>query len=76
MRAHGEEREVGARSAFGVSVEQVIGPDVVLVDAALDEPHAENASIEVEILLRRSGDSGDVMRPLTPMVLPIEELAN
>ena len=58
----GEERQVGARPAFGVRIEQVVGARVVLIDAALDEPHAENAGIEVEVLLRRAGDRGDVMK--------------
>ena len=35
----------------GVGVEQVISTGIVLVDAALDEPHPEDARVEVEVLL-------------------------
>ena len=59
-----EEREIGAGVAVGVSVEQVIRAGIVLVDAALDEPHAEDARVEVEILLRPSRDGRDVMQPV------------
>ena len=50
--------------AFRVGVEEVVGARIVLVDAPLDEPHAEHAGVEVEVLLRRSGDRGDVMQPV------------
>ena len=50
--------------ALGVRVEQVIRARVVLVDAPLDEPHAQHAGIEVEVLLRRTGNRGDVMQPV------------
>ena len=47
--------------ALRVGIEEVIGPGVVLVDALLDEPHAEHAGVEVEVLLRGPGDGGDVV---------------
>ena len=58
----GEEGEVGPRAALGVGVEEVVGAGVVLVDALLDQPHAEHAGVEVEVLLRRTGDGGDVVQ--------------
>ena len=48
--------------ALGVGVEEVIGARVVLVDALLHEAHAEHAGVEVEVLLRRAGDGGDVVK--------------
>ena len=47
-----------------VGVEEVVGAGIVLVDAALHEPHAEHAGVEVEVLLRGSGDRGDVVEPV------------
>ena len=58
----GEERQVGAGVPFGVRVEQVVGAGIVLVDAPLDQAHAEDAGVEVEVLLRRSRDRRDVMQ--------------
>ena len=46
-----------------VGVEQVIGAGIVLVDALLDQPHPEDAGIEIEVLLCRSRDGGDVVQP-------------
>ena len=57
--------------AFGVGVEEVIGAGVVLVDAFLDQAHPEDAAVEVEILLRRAGDRGDVVEPVDAAHLPI-----
>ena len=57
-----KERQVGAWPSFGVRVEQVIGAGIVLIDALLDEAHAEHARIEVEIFLRRARYGGDVMK--------------
>ena len=68
MRGRREVRPTGknVRSvpglSFRVGIEQVIGAGIVLVDALLDEPHAEHAGVEVEVLLRRSGDGRDVMQ--------------
>jgi hypothetical protein len=58
----GEERQVGAWMSLGVGVEQMIGPGIVLVHAALDQPHPEHARVEVEILLRGTGDRRDVVQ--------------
>ena len=46
-----------------VGVEQVVRARIVLVDALLHQPHAEDAGIEVEVLLRWPCDGGDVMKP-------------
>ena len=50
-----EEGEVGSGRPLRVGVEQVIGTHVVLVDGALDEPHAQRPGIEVMVVpdLRR-----------------------
>ena len=62
--AHGKNVRSVPGSPFGVGVEQVIGAGIVLVDALLDEPHAQDAGVEVEILLRRAGNRGDVVQPV------------
>ena len=62
--------------AFGVGVEKVIGARIVLVDAPLHQPHAEHAGVEVEVLLRRSRDRGDVVQPVDARhALSMEHLA-
>jgi hypothetical protein len=48
--------------ALGVGVKEVVGPRVVLIDALFHQPHTENAAIEVQVLLRRPGNRGDVMQ--------------
>ena len=58
----GKERQVRARTSLRVGIEQVVRAGIVLVDALLDEAHAEHPDVEVEVLLRRSGDGGDVMK--------------
>jgi hypothetical protein len=58
----GEERQVRARMPFRVGIEQVIRAGVVLIDAALDEPHPEHAGIEIDVLLRGARNRGDVMK--------------
>jgi hypothetical protein len=62
ISAHGKKRQVRSGMAFGVRVEKVIGAGVVLIDRFLHQPHAENAGIEIKILLRRSSNCGDVMK--------------
>ena len=47
--------------AFGVGVEKMIRAGIVLVDALLDETHPEDAGVEIEILLSRTGDGSNVM---------------
>ena len=59
-----KEREIRPGPSFGVCVEQVIRAGVILVDALLDEPHAQDAGVEVEIFLRRAGNRGDVVQPV------------
>jgi len=59
-----KEREVGAGVAFRIRIEEVIGARVVLVHGFLDETHAENAGVEIEVLLRGTGNRGDVMKPV------------
>src|SRR5262249_36390456 len=58
----GKKCEVGAGMAFRVRVEQVIRAGIVLVDRLLDEPHPENACVEIEVFLRRTGNGGDGMK--------------
>ena len=53
--------------SLGVGVEEVIGAGIVLVDAALDEAHAEDAGVEIEVFLRRAGDGGDVVKTVDGM---------
>src|SRR5215472_17688768 len=48
--------------AVRVRIEQVIRARIVLIDGALDEAHAENARVEVEVLLCWARDGGDVMQ--------------
>ena len=57
-----KKRQVGARAAFGVRVEQMVGARIVLVHAPLDEMHAQNAGVEIHVLLRRSRNGGDVVQ--------------
>ena len=57
-----KERQIRARVAFGVGIEEVVGARVVLIDALLDQSHPEDAAVEVEVLLRGSGDGGDVVQ--------------
>ena len=57
-----KERQVGAGPTLRIRIEQVIGAGIVLVHALLDQAHAEDTGIEVEVFLRRSGDGGDVMK--------------
>jgi len=57
----GKEGQVRPRVAFTVGVKQVIGARVVLVDALLDQTHAEDASIEIQVLLSGAGDGRDVV---------------
>ena len=61
-----EKRQVGSRVAFGVGIEEVVGTRVVLVHAPLDQAHAEHARVEIEVLLRRTGDRRDVVDTRAP----------
>src|SRR5690554_5258370 len=53
-----------AGSARLVAVVQVVRARVVEVDGLLHESQAEAANIEVDVLLRVSGDGGDVVQTL------------
>ena len=56
-----EERQVGARAALLLAVEQVVDVRVVLVHGLRDEPQPEHARVEVEVAGCVAGDRGDVM---------------
>src|SRR6185503_17251701 len=56
-----KEGDVGAWTALGVSVEEMICADVVLVDGALHETHAERLSIETMILANSRGNGREVV---------------
>ena len=62
MLAPREEGEIGAGMSRGIGKEQVIRAGLVLIHALLDETHAEHAGVVIEILLRGTGDGGDVMK--------------
>ena len=67
----GKEGEVGAWPALGVGIEEVVGAGIVLVDAFLDQLHAENPGVEIEILLRRSGNRRDVVQTVSTARCPL-----
>jgi len=56
-----EEGEVGARAGEAISVEQVVGADIILVDRLLHQPHAEDAGVEIVVARRIGRDRGQVM---------------
>src|SRR5919204_52210 len=58
-----EERDVGARIALLVGVEEVVDGRIVLVDGLLDEPEAERPRVELDIARRVGRDRRDVMDP-------------
>ena len=47
---------------FRVGVEKMVGAGIILVDALLNQPHPEDAGVEIEIFLSRPGDRSDVMK--------------
>jgi len=59
-----EEREVGARGAFLVGVEEVVDGRVVLIDRLLDQAQAQHAHIEVDVEGRVPRDRRDVVDSL------------
>src|SRR5437660_1504252 len=67
-----EERDVRARAALLVRVEEVVDGRVVLVHRLLDEPQAEDAGIEVDVPRRVAGDQRDVVDPLELHLPPFE----
>ena len=50
-----------------VRVEEMIRAGVILVHAALYEPHPENARIKIQVFLRWTRDSRDVMKSMDSM---------
>src|SRR4051812_34750685 len=56
-----KEGEDATRRPFAITIVEVIGARVVEVDRLLHQPHPEGASVEVDVLLRISGDGRDVM---------------
>ena len=56
-----EKGQVRPGAPFRVRVEQVIGARIVLIHAALHQPHPEHAGVEIEILLGWPGNRGDVV---------------
>jgi hypothetical protein len=56
-----EERQVAARRANPVCVEQVIGGDVVLIDGLLHQPQAQLAGIEIDVALGVCRDGRQMM---------------
>ena len=59
-----EERDVRARGAALVGVEEVVDGRVVLVDGLLDQAQAEHAHVEVDVARRVAGDRSDVVDSL------------
>jgi hypothetical protein len=47
--------------ASSIGVEEVIRARRILIHAFLDQPHPEQAGVEVDVLLRIAGDARDVM---------------
>ncbi len=56
-----EEREIHARRAVLVAVEQVVDRGFVLVDGALDHAHAQHACVELDVARGVAGDRADVV---------------
>src|SRR5436190_21443136 len=60
----GKKSQVGPGVPGGIGVEQVVSARIVLVHALLDQPHAENTGVEIEVLLCGSRTRRDVMQPV------------
>lgn len=58
----GEKSEIRSGVSVGVGIEEVVGAGIILIHAFLHQTHAEDSGVEIEILLRRAGDGGDVMK--------------
>ena len=72
----GEERHYGAGFPRRVAVVQVVAKRVVEVDRLLHQPQAQEARVEVHVLLRVARDGGDVVYArepnlLHPVLLPV-----
>src|ERR1700704_3299335 len=62
----GEKSQNAARRSGLVAEIEMIGCRIVEVHGALDEPHAEDTGIEIEISLRIARDTGNVMNAGSP----------
>ena len=60
----GEKRQVRSGVTFRIGVEEVVRAGIVLVDAPFDQAHPENPGVKVEVLLRRPGNGGDVVKAM------------
>src|SRR3954447_18193554 len=58
-----EKSEIGAGIGFSICVEQMIGPDVILIDGFLDQPHTEQVCVKSQIFARFCGNGGQVVYP-------------
>ena len=56
-----KESQNRSRIALTISKVEMVSRGIVEIHGSLDEPHAEDAGIEVEILLGVAGDRRDVM---------------
>jgi len=56
-----EKSEDASRTSLLVTEVEVVRRRIVEIHRALDEPQTKNAGVEVEIPLRVTGDTGDVM---------------
>ena len=59
-----KEGQVRTGMPYRIGVEEMIRARIVLVDGLLHQPHAENAGIEIDVLLCVAGDGGDVVDPV------------
>jgi hypothetical protein len=57
-----EEGQIAAGAGQPVGIEEMIGADVVLVDGALDQAHAQGVGVEAQILFGQGGDRGEVVQ--------------
>ena len=56
-----EEGQVGARTALRIRIEEVIRADIVLIDGALHQPHAEGLGVEAAVVADFRGNRGQVV---------------
>ncbi len=56
-----EEGEVGARASHRIGVEEVVGADVVLVDAPLHQAHSHDPGVEAVVVPDAGRDRGEVV---------------
>src|SRR4051794_24516935 len=56
-----EEGQIGARVAFCIGVEKVVGPRVVLVDTPFNQMHTKYTRVKIEVFLRVAGYGRDMV---------------